>query len=288
MKTRLVGILVSFIVLNSCSTVDRKDNDLKKMDIYGKVKSIRVFSYEAVNKFGEILKGKRKIINSFSKDQNILFNEVGNQIEMDEYNSDGSLYRKYIYKYDDKRNRIEENIYKSDGSLSRKITFKYDYKGNQFEEKWCNSDGSLYEKRNNKYDKKGNQIEQKLYNSDGNFVSKNNSKFDGKGNRIEWNLYNPDGSLFSKNTSKYDDKGNNIEFNSYLSDENFSKGDEKITYKYNDKGNPIEMIVYNSDGRLDIKRTYEYEYDNESNWILQIIFDDKIPQYILEREIEYY
>ena len=46
------------------------------------------------------------------------------------YYSDGTLSRKYIYKYDTKGNKTEVAEYKSDGSLSRKFIFKYDSQGN--------------------------------------------------------------------------------------------------------------------------------------------------------------
>ena len=88
-----------------------------------------------------------------------------------------------------------------------------------------------------------------------------------------------------KLTFKYDYKGNLIESNWYYSDGNFNS---KFTYKYDDKGNEIERNLYKSDGSLDVKCTYKYEYDEKYNWIKKIEYRNRIPKFILEREIEYY
>ena len=59
-------------------------------------------------------------------------------------------------------------------------------------------------------------------------------------------------------------------------------------YKYDDRGNIIEQK------QNGINITYKYEYDEMNNWTRQIKFVVKIsqhieiPQYIVEREIEYY
>ena len=37
-----------------------------------------------------------------------------------------------------------------------------------------------------------------------------------------------------------------------------------------------------------IVNEYQYEYDSEGNWISQIIFENERPEYIIERQIEYY
>jgi len=62
----------------------------------------------------------------------------------------------------------------------------------------------------------------------------------------------------------------------------------KLSYKYDDKCNQIEKNNYNSDGSLDYKYTYKYNYNEKNNWIERLELKNDIPQYILEREIEYY
>ena len=200
---------LTIILFSSCSTDDGVKNDLNEMNLNGKVKSIREYSYEAVEKFGEISKGNR-ISEISGSDEYILFNDKGNNIERNIYNSDGNLDKKWTYKYDDKGNKIEVNGYNSDGSLDNKLTFNYDDKGNSIEVNVYNSDGSLNEKRTYKYDDKGNKIEENWYNSDSSLYMKWTYEYNDRGNMIEKNWYKSDGNLFSKTTYKHEyDKKNN-------------------------------------------------------------------------------
>ena len=155
-----------------------KKNDLTEENLKGKVKSIKETTYKAVDKFGQIEKGD--VLNNYFN----IYNEKGNKIEDNSYDSDGSLNSKTTYKYDKKGNKIEENIYDSNGKFVRKTTYKYD--------------------------KKGNIIEEKSYYPDGSLIYKNTYKYDEKGNMIEENWYESDGSLYEKHTYKYEyDKNNN-------------------------------------------------------------------------------
>ena len=136
-----------------------------------------------------------------------------------------------------------------------------------------------------KYDEKGNEIEYNGYNSDGSLDFKYTYKYDEKRNKIEENSYHSDGSLARKWTYKYNEKGNKIEGNEYNSDGSL---DSKWTNKYDEKGNEIEYNGYNSDGSLNSKKTYKYQFDKQGNWIKRIEFTNGIPEYILERQYEYY
>jgi hypothetical protein len=50
----------------------------------------------------------------------------------------------------------------------------------------------------------------------------------------------------------------------------------------------IEKNKYDSDGSLDWKETYQYEYDKAGNWTKRIEFWNEIPARIYERKYEYY
>jgi hypothetical protein len=272
------SLILTFFLFN-CSTdnIDKAVNDLIKKNLLGKVNSLRQFSYVAIEKFGEISKGERG--SEISKNMEIIFNENGNEIEINQWESSGNRGIKRILKYDIKGNLIEENSYNPDGSLLAKVKLEYDDKGNKV---GLNRSFPAYlgyvENEIYKYDSKGNLIEENHYNPDGlTFMVKR--EYDDKGNEVETNRYNPDGSLGGKWTHKYDSKGNLIEDNSV----HF-----KSSFKYDDKGNKIESNSYNSDGNLDSKNTYKYTFDKVGNWTQQIKFKNYKPTYIIEREIEYY
>ena len=170
-------IVLAALLIQSCSN-KKAENDWTRNELQGKVLSYSEFSYEVVERFGNIKKGKRKRQYSFSKDKQNKYDEKGNEIESNGYNSDGSLDYKYTYKYDEKGNKIEWNSYKSDGSLNYKFTYKYDEKGNEIEWNSYNSDGSLDYKYTYKYDEKGNEIESNRYKSDGSLNYKFTYKYE--------------------------------------------------------------------------------------------------------------
>jgi len=46
--------------------------------------------------------------------------------------------------------------------------------------------------------------------------------------------------------------------------------------------------LYNSDGILYTWYTYQYEYDEQGNWIKKIDFENDVPGFILERYYNYF
>ena len=182
---KIILVILSVLCLVSCNQSEKK-NDLTEENLKGKVKSITENTYEAVDKFGQIEKGDVLVDSSAV------------------YTDDG-----HFKIYNEKGNKIEENYYNSNGSLIYKNTYKYDEKGNIIEENYYNSNGRLYSKTTYKYDEKGNMIEDNFYDSDdGSLIYKNTYKYDEKGNNIEKNNYDSNGRLYSKYTYEYD-KNNN-------------------------------------------------------------------------------
>ena len=196
--------VLSLVSYGQLEKKSEKKNDLTEENLKGKVKSIKETTYKAVDKFGQIEKGD--VLNNYFN----IYNEKGNKIEDNFYDSDGNLSSKDTYEYDEKGNKIEKNVYDSNGRFHSKYTYKYDEKGNMIEDNVYDSNGRLYFKKTYKYDEKGNKIEENWYNSDGRLHSKYTYKYDEKGNNIEENYYNSNGRLYEKHTYKYEyDKNNN-------------------------------------------------------------------------------
>jgi hypothetical protein len=141
MKNTVSLLLILFLI--SCTAQNKQKNSLTEENLKGSVKSVREFSFDAVDKFGEISKGERKREKPIEEDYYRKYNDKGNQIETNYYKSDGSLRLKHTYKYDDKGNKIEWNAYYSNGRQSSKYTHKFDDKGNRIENNVYKSDGRL-------------------------------------------------------------------------------------------------------------------------------------------------
>lgn len=168
----------------------------------------------------------------------------------------GEIKHKYTYKYDNIGNKMEENYYNSEGELSSKEVYKYDGRGNKMEKNWYNSKGELKSKYTYKYDGKGNKTEENSYNSERKLSSKKVCKYDSKGNKTEEIEYNSEGKIEEKYVYVYDKKGNEIESNKYGAD---GKLEYKYISRYDSKGNKAEEIKYNSDNTISNERAYKYD-----------------------------
>lgn len=199
--------------------------------------------------------------------------------------SEGTAINITLYKYDYKDKIIQMERYQTDGSLDLKFLYKYDDKGRKIEENTYLPDGSFFDKMVYKYDDKGNKIKDIFYNSKGEFSLKNSYIYSKKGNMTEENNYLSDGSLFMKNTYKYDRESNMIKSSQIEPDGSLSN---KSIYKYDIKGDVIEEKHYGPNGKLNWEVAVMYQYDKKGNWFKSIQLLDKTHKYIKEREIEYY
>ncbi len=182
MKYLSLLILTTFLL--GCSPGE-KENDLDKKNLFGNVKSVKTLHFEATDKFGEIVKGEREY-KRYEVSLLNMFNDKGLLIER--IDLDSNLQSKSTYLYDDKGNRVESNRYDSAGSLDYKWTYLYDDKGNQVEANRYDSDGIDF-KLTYLYDDKGNQVEFNMYDLDGSLDSKSTYLYDDKGNETESKRY---------------------------------------------------------------------------------------------------
>ena len=115
MKKIILAIL-SVLRLVSCKQSEKK-NDLTEENLKGKVKSIKETPYEAVDKFGQIEKGNVLYDDGTSF---TIYNEKGNIIEENHYDSNGRLDSKYTYEYDKNNNWTQRIEYKN--TIPHRIT----------------------------------------------------------------------------------------------------------------------------------------------------------------------
>jgi hypothetical protein len=107
---KLLTILPLIFILYSYDNSNKK-NDLVDEHLYGNVKSLREFSYNAVEKNnGELLEGEKDFERFLS------FNDKGNITEYKTYNSNGTLNSRSISVY--RNNKRQDSTYDSEGQPS--------------------------------------------------------------------------------------------------------------------------------------------------------------------------
>ena len=63
--------------------------------------------------------------NCYGSDIHYIAGTQGNLVEGEQYKADGSLYRRFEYRFDSQGNLVEEKIYKADGSLYGRSEYRY-------------------------------------------------------------------------------------------------------------------------------------------------------------------
>ena len=316
-----VFIVAVFTVI-LCSCCSDKDYDYKVYGLNRAVKSVKVTTYEAESKFGEIVKGDITRGGTYLAE----FNSVGNLSAVTGFYRDGDIESKTIYKYNDKNLLIEEIEYGYNGKLSGRTTYQYNEDNLLSETTEYDRDGNIGYKMTNEYDSKfmtkntytgyyrdddpfvrttefirsGKQIIERISMTNGKLTSKdiftNSGKFD-----YDYTMYDADGGEVGTIREEYDKNKNLIKYE-FISKTNENKNQLSIV-TYNRKGLPIYLkgASLMLDNYLNDYAGYiawdnssdtfyiDYEYDKVGNWIKRIICkgEQKEPLTISEREIVY-
>jgi hypothetical protein len=256
-KNTLIVLFCS--ILFSCSDNYSGNNDWKKENLKGRVKSTKITAFIATEKFGNVQLGDRVI-------KNIPYPDL-----LTEYSNDGKKEIEVLY---DEILGGEKTVYK----------YQYNNNDNGYTVFLYNNFGDIFCRHVYKLNKEFYPKEVTRYDSSGVIIDKDFYKYYQNKKLTEALTYDSNGKLQILISYRYDSFGKLIHLSEFDSDST-SLGFYK--YYYNENGDIIEQLNYNNEGLLDSKFRYQYKYDNNSNWIEKIHYDgDQIR--IEEREIEYY
>lgn len=270
-------LLMLFSLFLSNSLLSQTENDWTKYNLKGKVRSIKEVSYKIKEEFGSFYKDKEEWDNPFVNDlyvpmsiqmsmqksnKYIIFNRKGFEVESVLEGKLMDLTYLYKYLYNDYGILSEKTTYDADGRFIRK--YKYSFlKGSVLSSKILLGDDGhplwMY-----KYE----------YDDDENLILKDSFFFiDGIGRVETIHLY------------EYDYRGNNTLIKEYNSARKLMTA---TFYEYDNKSNVIEKYITWADGEHHIKRHYTYNFDINGNWISCFVWIDEKPEYVIEREIQYF
>lgn len=295
-------VLVFFTLKCTQVKAQESENYLKVYGLRGKVKSLKQSTFEAIDKFGVVQKGKRiDIDNDFDFNRLLYFNENGDWTTIFDFDSLGNLSSKTVCTYDSESKLIELTVSSGADQLTEKHVYNY-IQGRISQIAHYDSVGNLLKKTLYEYDNMNQKIESREYLVDGTKGEKETWAYDKQGVLVEHCNYRASGALSIR--KKYDKNGNNIE-------NNFTQFGIQFLHRYDKNGNAVESTLKNTDGetksyyeynsngdKIRIKHVvgkdtditaYEYTYDqHHRNWIKRIEYHNSIPKYFVEREIEYY
>jgi len=266
------------------------DNNLAELDLKGKVRSIKRYSYEVSSKFGEIIKGR--VIEA----KESFYNPEGNKTEIIEYDDNGKLTQKDEFSYNS-QNLIKISI-ETNLQFDIKDTLSYNYsyyKPDKIKEiKILKSNGSL--KNKILYNEQDYVKEDIVYRANGKPFIGNSYLYDSTGNKIEMKrTYYRKDIRTSKIEFSYNKNNNIAKQTEYKQDGSILK---TIIYEYDTKGNVVKEIPSSThyvndnleivEDKSKVTYTYKYEFDSKHNWLKKITYINDMPTNMDIRTIEYY
>ena len=281
-----------------------KATDWTMDGLHGKVKMLTVKEYAPKS---DTAKNEELIETSVR-----YYDELGYLSEIKEVDNLGVVQQRQVFVYTKKRNQLQEMLYDEEGKLLEKTVAKLNYAGNPtqsatFDERGKRQQKTVYEYnardqllQQSGYDEKGKLTEKSYYayNEKGllckylGFGEYENKKiiykYDADKNSIEMLVYHSKTNAFlEKITQQFDAKKNIVAVN-YWDENNVLKS--SVLYKYDEKGNQSEYSVLDADKNIQDAYLFVYQYDNQNNWISQLVYKgkDKQAESRMERTIEYY
>lgn len=122
--------LCSFMGIKRITDTQKKESDVEKDNLSGKVKQVKTDCFD--------VEGKRCDDNNYL----FIYNEKGYRVELAVHNS-GWRNEKKVFKYDEKDKLTELILSDAANTLLGKFTYYYDEKGNNTESKYYNVEGDL-------------------------------------------------------------------------------------------------------------------------------------------------
>lgn len=196
----------------------------------GLVKSIEETTYNALDRFGEIVPGNDTLYKC-----QVTFNGQGKPVELSSlYGNLFGVHKEVIYTYDG-NGMLKSIDDKSDGYLIRKSVYQFDRSGKHTATSVYGSNGSLSWKHIITYNTDGKCQEVKYYDGSGGSHYVPTTYRHENGNVIEMQRWP------GKEKTVYDSSGNITRSESdYIS----SDGPDTYTYEYDQKGNWVKQIKY--------------------------------------------
>lgn len=306
MKHPLYLCLLIIVLLYSF-VPEKKKTSLEESGIKGKVKSIKFYSFKAIDNIGPIATGDT------IKNETVFirYDTAGNMVEDIGERDDGT--NKWIYSYDEKENLLEYKGYKPDGTLASRWLNIYDSKNNLTEVDCFNARGVKYIHWFYDFDSK-NFITQWQSQDSSNLVNftwlYTNDSIGNRTNTLE--LQGDIGPPYGSSDYTYDNHRNMItERNIIIGSDTtyirdfYDNKDRLICFKqyinnklveidsnsYDDFNNIIASSEHDigSDGNnYSNEANYAYTYDTNKNWIKKISYRNHKVTTVTFRQISYY
>ena len=287
-KVNFLMLLIGSVFITSCIGQNDTINQWNEYELKGKIQSLKISEYTAIEKFGEITK------DSLKYNKVVYFNKKG-LVDSITYYKDGydKLRNTEIYKWDFTNNTCTITI-KEDPTLYRVL--QYNGLFNRLLSQVSYNNDSISGKQTRSYNELLQLTDLIVYRENGNvWWREKDHEYNNKGELMRYNEYNEKGELNEQYSYRYDDNGILI---GKKNETDWSKS--KYTYEYNSENLLSREILeykfkskYSNYSSTNITE-HTYLLDEKGNYLVRTKksynkedVDEAAYEYT-EREIIYY
>ncbi len=282
---RFIGGIFSILLLITLSgCTAKKKTDLQEMSVQGKAKRITELQYLAVEKFGKVEKGDPYRPEGW--DLIMDFDEQGYFSKTTSIDVQGEAVGYTDYLYNEQKQLVELLNYDAEGGFSDKALRTFDEKGRVYEVAMINSNGGINGSVLVDYNDKARTVTETSYNAQGKQMRKEVRQLNKKSLPVETRIYDGKNNLINHRTETFGKNGLRESLTVFLPED--GSIEMNITFKYDKKGNLILQKGTDNEGQQFLPQRYEYEFDERGNWIKRVEYSGESPEFVLERQFEYY
>lgn len=270
------------VIMSSCSSSEgfKTKSDMELYELSGNVSTVRYIPYLAsADENGNVVKGA---IEFSPENKFIQFDGNGMAVKVRTYGPDLSVLSTELMDYNSKGKIVKSSLTGRDGNVFEEKHYKYD--GNLLDKvTWTDAKGVF--KKEAKYEYFGSDsVKISNYNDKMEMTGYNIERYSSDGIRNGFSSYSVNGTRSADIKIKLDPKGREQEIVSTGLTGNSSS---EVTYGNHGLVSSIDVTA----GSNNILQEYEYEFDENGNWIKKTVFNTvdvkKVPVRIITREIYY-
>lgn len=285
-----ITALIAIALLVACSGNNSKsimvETDLEKEGLKGKVESVVAKKYKAIEKDGAIETAGFGCKEKYCFDRLKKYDKYGLCYEEIKYDKIGKP-AFFFNKHNDKGNLLTRTAKNAEDQLVFTLYYTYNDKGENIETKRIGAKGEVSGHWLKEYDSNGFLIESTELDADSTVKFTNVYINDSVGNMLDRTRSTGKGRRMHQLVYTYDDLGRVVEENEFHQPF-FNKPSFTRTYTYNKNNLVISEVESSNIKEIKSAWSFEYDYDENQNWIRQRQYENDTVKYLVERTITYY
>lgn len=233
--------------------------------------------------------GKNTIISRRFNGSKLLDKEVfqyvnGRKIEKYKYNDRENQVDRTSYTYDDKKRIKEELYYQGKPTIQNKLVFEYDDNDNKLSEIYYDNEDHLIWKTLSQYNDNKQLVNSQTFTRNNSLDVEIFKTYDEKNRLIATESFETFDNSKNSEAFEYDENDNIISWKVFQNKKLVSA----TYYQYDSNNNLTAEVVSNPDGKETSRKTIEYTYDGNNNWITKKTTINNERVLLTSRKIEYY